>query len=654
MSRSVHANPAVDPLHRWTVKDALETYNVAEWGRDYFSVNDAGNVTVSHDKGSIDLKTLVDDLRRRGIEPPLLIRFSDLLESRIVKLNEAFANAIQEYGYKGQYRGVYPIKVNQSRKVVEEIMRFGKRFHYGLEAGSKPELLAVMAMLDDPEALIICNGYKDDLYIETALLTSKLGRTVCIVVEKPSEIELIKRVSERLGVKPSIGIRMRLSTRGAGKWSESGGDNAKFGLSAAEIIDAVEKLRTWQPSFLASPDGTASGLDCVRLLHFHLGSQITSIRAIKDALRETSRMFSELARLGCKNLDLFDVGGGLAVDYDGSQTNFDSSMNYTIQEYANDVVNSIQEACEAFGLPHPNLVSESGRAVVAHHSVLVVNVIGVAASKAEEQPQKPEKKKDHELLVKLWEVYSTVSRKNVRECYHDALEYKDEALQLFNLGHLTLEQRARAEKLFWATCHRVAQVATTLKAIPEDLQPLEKMLSDTYFCNFSMFQSLPDAWAVDQLFPIIPIHRLNEPPTRRGILADITCDSDGSIDKFIDQRDVKSTLELHPLNGEPYYIGIMLTGAYQEILGDMHNLFGNTNMVHVMITGQDCYEVDEVLPGDSVTDVLRYVDYSPEDLIKRVRNNVETAVRGNKMTLDESRQLMQRYREGLSSYTYLE
>ncbi len=641
MSRSVHANPAVDPLHRWTIKDAIETYNVQEWGRDYFSVNEAGNVTVSHERGSIDLKTLVDDLTRRGIEPPLLIRFSDLLESRIVQLNEAFHKAIQEYGYRGQYRGVYPIKVNQSRKVVEEIMRFGRRFHYGLEAGSKPELLAVMAMLDDPEALIICNGYKDDLYIETALLTSKLDRTVLIVVEKPSEIDLIRRVSERLGVRPSIGIRMRLSTRGAGKWSESGGDHAKFGLSASEIIDAIEKLRAWDM------------LDCVRLLHFHLGSQITSIRAIKDALRETSRMFSELARLGCKNLDLFDVGGGLAVDYDGSQTNFDSSMNYTVQEYANDVVSAIQEACDNLDLPHPNLVSESGRAVVAHHSVLIVNVIGVAASMAGETPQKPGDD-DNELLLKLWEVYSTVSRKNVRECYHDALEYKDEALQLFNLGHLSLEERARAERLFWATCHRIAQVGATLSNMPEDLQPLEKMLSDTYFCNFSMFQSLPDAWAVDQLFPIIPIHRLNEPPTRRGILADITCDSDGSIDKFIDLRDVKSTLELHPLNGEPYYIGIMLTGAYQEILGDMHNLFGNTNMVHVVISGQNYYEVDEVVPGDTVTEVLRYVDYHPEELVKRVRNNVETAVRAGKMTLDESRQLMQRYREGLSSYTYLE
>ncbi|MBM4357898.1 MAG: biosynthetic arginine decarboxylase [Deltaproteobacteria bacterium] len=641
MSRSVTVSPAVDPLHRWTIKDSIETYDIEQWGRDYFSVNEAGNVTVSHERGSIDLKVLVDDLTRRGIEPPLLIRFSDLLESRIVLLNEAFHKAIQEYGYRGHYRGVYPIKVNQSRKVVEEIMRFGRRFHYGLEAGSKPELLAVMAMLDDPEALIVCNGYKDDAYIETALLTSKLDRTVVIVVEKPSELETIKRVSDKLGVRPSIGIRMRLSARGSGKWSESGGDNAKFGLSASQILDAVEKLEAW------------GMLDCVRLLHFHAGSQITSIRAIKGVLQETSRMYSELVRLGCKNLDMFDCGGGLAVDYDGSQTNFDSSMNYSVQEYANDVVSAIQEACDAYDLPHPNLVTESGRAVVAHHSVLVVNVIGVSAAAATEEPEKPGED-EHELLGKLWEVYSTITRKNVRECYHDALEYKDQALQLFNLGHLSLEERARAEKLFWCACHRVAQVATTLSSMPEDLQPLEKMLSDTYFCNFSMFQSLPDAWAVDQLFPIIPIHRLNEPPTRRGILADITCDSDGSIDKFIDQRDVKSTLELHPLNDEPYYVGIMLTGAYQEILGDMHNLFGNTNMVHVVISGQGYYEVDEVLAGDTVTDVLRYVDYAPEDLIRRVRANVETAVRAGKMSLDESRQLMQRYREGLASYTYLE
>ncbi|MBM4377081.1 MAG: biosynthetic arginine decarboxylase [Deltaproteobacteria bacterium] len=641
MSRSATVSPAVDPLHRWTIKDAVETYDVEHWGRDYFSVNESGNVTVSHERGSIDLKALVDDLTRRGIEPPLLIRFSDLLESRIVLLNEAFHKAIQEYGYRGQYRGVYPIKVNQSRKVVEEIMRFGRRFHYGLEAGSKPELLAVMAMLDDPEALIICNGYKDDAYIETALLTSKLDRTVVIVVEKPSELDTIKRVSDRLGVRPSIGIRMRLSARGSGKWSESGGDHAKFGLTAAQIIDAVKKLEAWDM------------LDCVRLLHFHAGSQITSIRAIKGVLQETSRMYSELVRLGCRNLDHFDCGGGLAVDYDGSQTNFDSSMNYSVQEYANDVVSAIQEACDEYDLPHPNLVTESGRAVVAHHSVLVVNVIGVSAADALESPPKPEEE-EHELLHKLWEVYSTITRKTVRECYHDAIEYKEQALQLFNLGHLSLEARARAENLFWCTCSRIAQVAAALSSIPEDLQPLEKMLSDTYFCNFSMFQSLPDSWAVDQLFPIIPIHRLNEPPTRRGILADITCDSDGSIDKFIDQRDVKTTLELHPLNGEPYYVGIMLTGAYQEILGDMHNLFGNTNMVHVVISGQGYYEVDEVVAGDTVTDVLRYVDYSPEELIRRVRANVETAVRGGKMSLDESRQLMQRYREGLASYTYLE
>lgn len=641
MSKSANVTTQADPLHRWTIRDAIETYDVEHWGRDYFSVNEAGNVTVSHERGSIDLKVLVDDLTRRGIEPPLLIRFSDLLESRIVLLNEAFHKAIQEYGYRGNYRGVYPIKVNQSRKVVEEIMRFGRRFHYGLEAGSKPELLAVMAMLDDPEALIVCNGYKDDAYIETALLTSKLNRTVVIVVEKPSEIETIKRVSDRLGVRPSIGIRMRLSARGSGKWSESGGDHAKFGLTAAQILDAVKQLEAW------------GMLDCVRLLHFHAGSQITSIRAIKGVLQETSRMYSELVRLGCTNLNMFDCGGGLAVDYDGSQTNFDSSMNYSVQEYANDVVSAIQEACDAHDLPHPNLVTESGRAVVAHHSVLVVNVIGVSTSSDTQTPEQPNDA-DHELLGKLWEVHSTITRKNLRECYHDALEYKEQALQLFNLGHLSLEERARAERLFWCACKRISQVASTLSHMPEDLQPLEKMLSDTYFCNFSMFQSLPDAWAVDQLFPIIPIHRLNEQPTRRGILADITCDSDGSIDKFIDQRDVKSTLELHALNGEPYYVGIMLTGAYQEILGDMHNLFGNTNMVHVVISGQGYYEVDEVLAGDTVTDVLRYVDYAPEELIRRVRTNVETAVRAGKMTLDESRQLMQRYREGLAAYTYLE
>jgi arginine decarboxylase len=634
-------SPRNDPLWRWTIKDALDTYGVSTWGRDYFSINEAGNLTAGCGGHTVDLKLLVDDLAKRGIQIPVLIRFSGLLDARVQLLNEAFASAIREYGYKGDYRGVYPVKVNQARKVVEAIVRYGRKYHYGLEAGSKPELLAVMAMLDDEEALVICNGYKDEHYIETALLASRLRRTVVIVVEKPGELEVIKKVSEAIGIRPSIGLRLKLSSRGAGKWEQSGGDRAKFGLTATELIAAIEQLKQWNM------------LDCVKLLHFHLGSQITSIRSIKDALREACRMYAELVKMGCADLSYFDVGGGLGVDYDGSQTNFESSMNYTVQEYANDVVWAIQQVCEDEGIRHPHLVTESGRATVAHHSVLVINVIGVTQAVGGEPVQEPPPDA-HDLAHHLWEIYSIVGRKNLRECYHDALEYKDQVLQLFNLGHLSLAERARCEGLFWASCQRILEIVESMNRVPEELATLDRMLSDTYFCNFSMFQSLPDAWAVEQLFPIMPIHRLSEEPVRRGVLADITCDSDGLIDAFIDLRDVKESLALHQPNGEPYYLGIMLTGAYQEILGDLHNLFGDTNVVNVSLLEGGGYHVEEVVYGDTVSDVLRYVDYEPNALINGLRNQVEAAVREGRMTLDESRQLMQRYRDGLASYTYLE
>ena len=630
-----------DPLRRWSVKDAYDAYGIASWGREHFGVNDVGHLTVGAGDAKVDLKVLVDDLSKRGIQLPILIRFAGLLESRLGLLNGAFQTAIDRYGYRGEYRGVYPIKVNQSRQVIEGITKFGRAFHYGLEAGSKPELLAVMAMLDDQDALVVCNGYKDEQYIETALLASKLRRDVIIVIEKPTELELVRQVSARLGIKPALGIRIKLSARGAGKWEQSGGDNAKFGLSAPEILNAVEQLRAWEM------------LDCVRLLHFHLGSQITAIRSIKDALREACRMYIELVKLGCSRLGCFDVGGGLGVDYDGSQTNFDSSMNYTVQEYANDVVSAVLEACDAAEIAHPTLVSESGRAVVAHHSVLVVNVIGVNSAAMVEPPTEPGEDA-HGVVHNLWEAYATVNRKNVRECYHDVLEYKDQMLSLFNLGHLSLHERAHCERLFWSACRRMAEVAVEMARVPKELRALERILSDTFFCNFSMFQSLPDSWAVDQLFPIVPIHRLEERPTRRGILADITCDSDGTIDAFIDPRDVNSTLALHEPNDKPYYLGFMLTGAYQEILGDMHNLFGDTNVVNVSFAEPTGYIIDEVVYGDTIADVLRYVDYQPNVLTNNLRAQVEAAVRRDQMSLEESRQLMQRYREALAAYTYLE
>jgi arginine decarboxylase len=633
------------PAPRWTLADALETYNIEGWGSGFFAVNDQGNVVVTPrgpQAGAIDLKALVDDLTRRGIQLPILLRFSDILRSRIESLNNAFANAITEYGYRGVYRGVFPIKVNQSRRVIEEIIRFGRPYHYGLEAGSKPELLAVMALHSDPEALIVCNGYKDEEYIETALLTSKLGRTVVIVIEKLSEVELVRNVAERMGIPPTIGLRARLASRGAGRWEQSGGDRSKFGLSAAEMIEAVNQLRGWNL------------LDRLQLLHFHLGSQISAIRSIKNALREAGQLFVGLYKLGCTGLRFFDVGGGLGVDYDGSQTNFGSSINYSIQEYANDVVFSIQECCEPDQVPHPTIVTESGRAVAAHHSMMVMDVLGVVEYKGGDVPPKLPRGVEP-VLRNLWDTHESLKQKNLSESFHDALEYKDQVLQLFNLGHLSLERRVQCEELFWAICHKALDIVHTLSHVPEDLQGLEAMLSDTYFCNFSMFQSLPDLWAVDQLFPIVPIHRLVEAPTRRAILADITCDSDGAITSFIDKRDIKHTLELHDLNpGEKYLLGVFLVGAYQEILGDLHNLFGDTNTVHVALGENGSYHVEEVVPGETVTDVLDYVGYSRDGLLRVLRQNVENALRDTPLTFEDSRKIIEHFQRGMASYTYLE
>ncbi|HXJ21854.1 MAG TPA: biosynthetic arginine decarboxylase [Polyangia bacterium] len=628
---------------KWNIADSAETYGVKYWGNGYFSVNDAGNVQ-AHPAGPegarVDLKELVDEVARRGIGLPLLIRFSDVLRSRIVELNETFKRAIAEYGYKGGYKGVYPIKVNQNRYVVEEIVAYGRPYHYGLEAGSKPELLAVMAMLDDEEALVVCNGYKDEEYIETALMASKLGRTVLIVVEKFSELSLIAEVAKKVGVRPRIGIRVKLAAKGSGRWEASGGDRSKFGLSTREVVEAINFMRA------------NDLLSCFELLHFHLGSQISAIRAVKNALREAGRFYVEVFNMGAP-LKYFDAGGGLGVDYDGSQTNFASSMNYTTQEYANDIVFSLQEICDQAGVPHPTIVTESGRAVVAHHSMLVVDVLGVGEFDVGKAPEKVSP--DGSRVVKnLFETFREASRKNVLEAYHDALEYKEEALQLFNLGNLSLEERVVAEDIFWAVCQKILKIVRELREVPEELEGLERALSDTYFCNFSMFQSLPDIWAIDQLFPIMPIHRLGEEPTRRAVLADITCDSDGKIDHFIDRRDVKSVLELHPVNGQDYYLGIFLIGAYQEILGDLHNLFGNTNTVHVSLASGGGYQIEHVVTGDTVTDVLKYVSYSREELVARVRRFAELAVRASRMSLEETRSMLRMYEEGLAGYTYLE
>ncbi len=628
---------------RWTAADSLDLYNIRGWANGYFSVNAAGHMSV-HPGGpgspKIDLKELVDEVRERGIGLPLLIRFSEIIKGRVVELNEAFARAISEYGYKGSYRGVYPIKVNQDRYLVERLVEYGRPYHFGLEAGSKPELLAVMAMLDDEEALIVCNGYKDEEYVETALLASKLGRKVILVVEKPSELPLIREIAQRTGVKPRLGIRSRLSARGSGHWEASAGDRSKFGLAGRDLLNAVAYLREHRM------------LDTFELLHFHLGSQISSIRAVKDALREAAQVYVNLVKIGAP-LAYLDVGGGLGIDYDGSQTNFASSLNYTLQEYANDIVFGVMEVCDPAGVPHPILVSESGRATVAHHAALIIEVLGVAEFAVGKLPAK--RPAEAELpLANLFDAYREVSRKNLLEVYHDAIGYRDECLSLFNLGHLSLEHRGLAEDLFWAICQKILKVTRSLPELPEELEGLERALADTYFCNFSVFQSVPDSWAIDQLFPVVPIHRLNEEPGNRAVLADITCDSDGKIDHFIDRRDVKNVLELHAFNGEPYYLGIFLVGAYQEILGDLHNLFGDTNTVHVSLDAEEGYRIDDVVSGDSVSDVLRYVRYDRNDLVARVRHAAELAFRAKRMTLEESRQLLRRYEEGLAGYTYLE
>jgi len=629
-------------IRAWTTKDSVSLYNVAGWSSGYFRINDAGHVEVTPSGPvgpCVDLHDLVLDLQRRGLDMPLLIRFPDILDSRVRTLFGSFDTAIREYGYQGRYRGVYPIKVNQQHQVVEELVRFGRPYGLGLEAGSKPELLAGLVLLDNPDALLVLNGYKDAEYMETALLSQKLGRYPIIVIDRFRELDLLLQVSRRLGIRPHIGVRAKLTTKGAGKWMESTGDRSKFGLSSTEIVMLVDRLRD------------AQMLDCLEMLHFHIGSQISSVRAIKDAMRESCRIYVELARAGA-GMKFFDAGGGLGVDYDGSSTNWSSSTNYTQQEYANDIVAAIQEACEAAELPHPDILTESGRALVAHHSVLVFNILDVNEVLEGQTPPAADED-DPQVIHQLIETWRGVSRKNFQEAYHDALQLKEEATNLFNVGLLDLRGRARVEQLFRGCCEAILKIIRDLEYVPDDLEGLEKGLADTYYGNFSVFQSAPDHWAVKQLFPIMPLHRLNERPTRRGVIADLTCDSDGKMDQFIDLRDVKSSLELHPFDGSPYFLGVFLVGAYQEILGDLHNLFGDTNAVHIALDEKG-YRIDHVVEGDSVTQVLGYVQYSKQYLMQRVRQANEEALRRGLLTFEESALLMKRYEEGLEGYTYLE
>jgi len=627
---------------RWTVAESAELYEVAGWGKGYFSVNAAGNVCIHPNKDPqrmTDLKQLVDQLQARGIDLPLLIRFGEVLNHRLGEIHAAFQAAIQEQQYTGTYQCVYPIKVNQQRQVVEEVLRFGRTHRYGLEAGSKPELLAVVAIASN-DAPLICNGFKDDEFIEMALLAQKIGRQVFIVIEKYTDLDLVLRYAEKLGVRPQIGVRAKLSSLGVGRWHASGGYRSKFGLSVSEILRAVAELK-------------ARGMaDCFKLLHFHLGSQITNIRHIKLALNEAARIYVDLVRLGA-GLQYLDVGGGLGVDYDGSQTNFESSVNYTLQEYANDVVFHVQSVCDDAKVPHPNLFSESGRAIVAYHSMLVFNVLGTIGQGDNNVPTELSENAEQPLWD-LLETYKDLSQRNMLEAFHDAQQALDMTMHLFGGGYMPLDQRCQAENLFWAICRKIRRLLRQAEDVPEELEGLDALLAETYFCNFSLFQSIPDSWAVKQLFPIMPIHRLDERPMNHAVLGDITCDSDGKVERFIDRRDVKRTLLLHAFDGKPYYLGAFLVGAYQEILGDLHNLFGDTNAVHVSTDDNGNLVIEAVINGDTVREVLRYMQFDADVLVDRMRTAVEHAVRGNSIDEQQAGRIMRFYREGLDGYTYLE
>jgi len=627
----------------WTASDASELYEIERWGKGYFSVGANGHVLVhatrKHDQ-AIDLKELIDHLQLRGLGLPILIRFKDLLRQRLADIHGAFQAAMTQNQYEGKYFCVYPIKVNQQRQVVEEVLDFGRPYSFGLEAGSKPELLAVIAMAGN-DTPIICNGFKDAEFIETAMLAHKMGRWIVPVVEKYTELGLILEYARKVGVRPQIGMRVKLASRGGGRWQSSGGYRSKFGLTVAEVRQGLAELRE------------AGMSDCFKLLHFHLGSQIPNIRIVKAALNEAARIYTELVKEGA-GLEYLDVGGGLGVDYDGSQTNFESSVNYTLEEYANDVVYHIQSVCDDAAVKHPTIISESGRAIVAYHSVLVFNVLGVSGFGQTPVPANGFGEDLEQPLVDLQETYQHLTARNALESYHDAQQALDMALNLFNAGYLPLGQRCLAETLYWAISAKLRKLVQGMEEVPEDLQGLDDTLADTYFCNFSLFQSIPDSWAIKQLFPVMPIHRLNEPPTQQAILGDITCDSDGKLDQFIDRRDVKRTLALHEFKDEPYYLGVFLVGAYQEILGDLHNLFGDTHAVHVSLDPSGKVILEDVIKGDTVREVLDYVEFDADALVEKLRDSVEAAVREGLMDLEQSGRLLRFYEDGLRGYTYLE
>lgn len=630
-------------MKKWTVDDSKELYNMVGWGTSYFGINDKGDVYVTpcKDNTQIDIRDVMDELALRDITPPVLLRFPDILDNRIEKTSSCFEKAAKAYDYQGESFVIYPIKVNQMQPVVEEIISHGRKFNLGLEAGSKPELHAVIAVQCQSDSLIICNGYKDQSYIELALLAQKMGKRIFIVVEKLNEIDIISKAAKKLGVRPNLGVRIKLASSGSGKWEESGGDASKFGLTSSELLAALEKLEKLNMK------------DCLKLIHFHIGSQITKIRRIQTALREASQFYIQLHKMGY-DVEFVDCGGGLGVDYDGTRSsNSESSVNYSIQEYVNDCLYTFVEAANANGIHHPNLITESGRSLSAHHSVLVIDVLETASLPEMNEEFEPENGA-HKLVKDLYEIWDNLNPRSMMEDWHDAEQIREEALDLFSHGMVDLQTRAGIERMYWSVCREINSMAKTLKHQPEELKKLDKLLADKYFCNFSLFQSLPDSWAIDQLFPIVPLQRLNERPTRSATIQDITCDSDGKIANFVTNRNISHILPVHTVRkNEPYYLGVFLVGAYQEILGDMHNLFGDTNAVHISVKDGK-FSIDQIFDGETVEEVLSYVQYKPKELVRQLERWVTKSVKQGKISLEEGKDFLSNYRSGLYGYTYLE
>ena len=631
-------------MRKWRIEDSEETYNINGWGNKYFSINEKGNIFVTPQKDSVgvDLDELMKELDLQDVSAPVLVRFPEILDSRIEKISTCFKIAAKEYEYKAQNHIVYPIKVNQMRQVVEEIVTHGKKFNIGLEAGSKPELHAVLAIDADRDSIIVCNGYKDENYIELALLAQKMGKQVFLVVEKLNELHLILKLAKRLKVRPNIGIRIKLASSGSGKWEESGGDGSKFGLNSSELLEAMEVLKSHKMT------------DCLRLIHFHIGSQITKIRRIKTALREAAQFYVQLYKLDFK-VEFVDIGGGLGVDYDGTRSSYsENSINYSIQEYVNDAVFTFVDASDKNEIPHPNIITESGRALTAHHSVLIFEVLETTTL-----PEWGEEvdihENDHELVKELYKIWDSLNQPSMLEAWHDAQQIREESLDMFSLGMLDLKTRAQVEQLYFSIMREINVVIRKAKHAPEELRQLATLLPDKYFCNFSLFQSLPDSWAIDQVFPIMPIHRLDEKPNRTATLQDITCDSDGKVANFISQGGKQSSyLPVHSLKkNEPYYLGAFLVGAYQEILGDLHNLFGDTNVVHISVDKKG-HKIEQVIDGETVAEVLEYAQYNSKKLVRTVETWVMSSVKQGFISSEEGKEFLANYRSGLYGYTYLE